>query len=109
MRGTSVLLCNYIWCPWACIVCIANGNQGAGPSRQFYIMGTIWISLLLLDLHFSILCDLARMCGAYWVIELPISSLFFKTQHRGNGSIGKEQTLEILLHLVFMAATSGVH
>ena len=82
MRGTSVLLCNYIWCPWACIVCIANGNQGAGPSRQFYIMGTIWISLLLLDSHFSILCDLARMCGAYWVIELPISSLFFKTQHR---------------------------
>ena len=109
MRGTSVLLCNYIWCPWACIVCIANGNQGAGPRRQFYIMGTIWISLLLLDLPFSILCDLARMCGAYWVIELPISSLFFKTQHRGNGSIGKEQTLEILLHLVFMAATSGVH
>ena len=87
-----------------------NDNQGVGPSpsqcpiRLGQIMRiidedsepfamisawwpvlkprTIWISLLLLDLHFSILCDLARMCGAYWVIELPISSLFFKTQHR---------------------------
>ena len=29
----------------------------------------------------SILCDLARMCGAYWVIEQPISSLFFQTPH----------------------------